>query len=137
MRLPAAIFLGLLLAGRVVAAPSPEDDIKRRCDRLTGRINAHDIGGIRPLFSPQLRVRGSRGTSQGYRQVLLSMGQTFLRYPKYKTSMKVRKVVVRGDKAYLTADYENKGMRQKEKGSCNMVWKRYPAGWQMVTLDRA
>jgi hypothetical protein len=137
MRLLVALALGLLLAGRMVAAPSPENEIKSRCDRLTGRINAHDIGGIRPLFSPQLRVRGSRGTTRGCRQVLLSMGQTFLRYPKYRTSMKVRKVVVRGDKAYLTADYENKGMRQKEKGSCNMVWKRYPAGWQMVSLDRA
>jgi hypothetical protein len=131
------LLFGLLVADRTVAAPSAEDDVKRRCDRLTGRINAHDIGGIRSLFSPQLRVRGSRGTTQGYRQVLLSMGQTFLRYPKYRTSMKVRKVVVRGEKAYMTADYENKGMRQKEKGSCNMVWKHYPAGWQMVTLDRA
>jgi ketosteroid isomerase-like protein len=137
VRAEACFLLVLLVGGRTGAAANPEQDVKRRCAELTQRINAHDLGGVRRYFSPQLRVKGSRGTVQTYRQVLLSMGKTFHQYPRFRTTLDVRKVAIKGDKAYVAAAYSNRGMQPKpESGRSTMVWKRFGEMWMLVILDR-
>lgn len=104
---------------------------------MAKRINAHDIRGIGTYFSRSLQVRGSRGTRMSYYQTLASMSQTFKRFPRYRTRLDVQKVRVQGDRAYLTAAYENLGMKRPERGRCNMVWRRTAKGWLLERLSGA
>jgi ketosteroid isomerase-like protein len=121
-----------------VAAPSPEQEVRKRCAELTRGINARDLRRVRNCYSTHLRVRAARGTERGYGQVLYSMAATFRRYPKFRTKLDVDKVVVRGDKAYCTAAYKNSGIgRHAETGRCNMVWKRSARGCLLARLDHA
>jgi hypothetical protein len=119
------------------ASPAAAALIKRRCAGLSSRINAHDLPGVRTYFSPELRVRTTRGRTQNYFQVLASMSRTFKRFPKYRTRLDVQKVVMRGNKAYMTAAYNNTGMKKPDRGRCNMIWKNSGGRWMLVSLSGA
>lgn len=137
MRFWALSLLSLGLVSAAGAAPAGETQVRQRCAGLMNRINAHDLRGIRTYFSPKIRMRGTRGTVQNYFQVLSSMSRTFKQYPRYRTRLNVQKVLVKGDRAYLTAAFENTGMRRPDRGRCNMVWRRVSNRWLLASLSGA
>lgn len=130
--------IALLAGGAATAALTPEQEVRKRCADLTRSINRRDLRGVRACYAPTLKVRGQRGTTRGYGQVLYSMAATFRKYPKFRTTLDVQKIVVRGNKAYCTAAYRNTGIaRRPESGRCNMIWKKISGRWMLASLDRA
>jgi hypothetical protein len=111
--------------------------VARRCEELENKINSHDIASVRAYFHPELRVKGTKGTTQKYKGVVASMAQTFRKYPRFRTYMAVEGVHVKDGKAHLTARYENRGLtRTPERGRCTMIWKRHKGQWVLASMTR-